>query len=260
MFKDTRSISLIEWSSVKRDVYQLLTEIGCQHITELGSTGHSAVSGDVDLGVVLPEGRDMLHKSLQKRFEVRKIGSGLVSFKYPLGDSCVQVDLFVATDVDSLTWLKWSKAGSVTPGIRGACRNIFLSALIKFKTDGTMYFNFDEGLFYNPRFCALTCRVRGEAIDSSTLNKGVRVTDDPDTTSAMMLDDKSTSMKTITLEGLLLETKRVLGCDGFKRFVSNVEPELEKINARRPGLVGDIKLIKKLLSGLITQSVRVPGS
>jgi hypothetical protein len=171
-FDDVEPISLEDlnntWSSIQDD----LTSLGCHDIKMIGSTGKKAISGDVDLAAECDISRDELFDEVSNLYgvdSVRKVGSNIVSIRYPVKTSSgkltgkfAQVDVMIG----KTSYLSWSRFGT-TPekghkdysSVKGVVRNMLFSNInralagktfpgIQTDLDRTLYVvDFDLGLF-----------------------------------------------------------------------------------------------------------------
>jgi len=162
---ETESITLKEYEELYPFILNDLTFIGAKNIEPVGSTGKKSVMGDIDLAAEFDGTRDdFFDKAIAMfgRENISKVGSTIVSIKYPLDERFVQIDVMLG-DVGYLTW---ARAGTSSmkdhrdySPVKGVIRNILLNTVARFigqltltgeqsDTERTRYsIDFDKGLY-----------------------------------------------------------------------------------------------------------------
>lgn len=248
-FPDCEPITLDEWQRLKNKVYRSLNVAGVTAILEVGSTGHSSVMGDIDLALEHPEGRDGVMADLEKGFLTKRVGTDLLSVRWPYGSPrrYVQVDLMVG----KISFLEWSRAGSTDPGVKGSARAVLLNAILRYKSDlefiGTntelsrqrFALDFGSGLY----LIWQTKQGKTRTLkDWKTLRRD-KTLDDPAIISQLILGTAD-FRSTMTLSGVVTALKRYhVFVDHACWILPAYMHELRALDAEMPGDFGNLDVI-----------------
>ncbi len=263
-FSDVNPITLEDfqatWPSIKND----LKMMGCTKIEFIGTTGKKPVMGDVDLAVEYQGTRDEffdMSKSLFGEDSVEKVGSNIVSIRYPVktngnveDGNYVQVDVMMG----KVSYLTWSRFGSSPikghpdhSPVKGVARNVLLNVINRFmaekifpnkqtELDRTRYsVDFDKGLFKVTQTKRNKDPKKSSLKDWRTLEREL-ISDEPDIITQVMFGKNVKANDVRTLEGLVKVLKSsLLTKSRAREILAAFVSEMHDLVAKVPHVLGD---------------------
>jgi hypothetical protein len=255
LFPDVGPITLSELAELEPKLVTLLELAGAGQVTPVGSTGLKPVMGDIDLAcnhLGLAEG---LQDALPKRFQTKRVGTDLVSIRYPLDRKrWVQVDVMVG----DVRFLSWARAGSQDPGIKGAARAVLLNAVMRYvslmifpPTDNellrTRYvLDFGSGMY---RVTQTKHSQRGSKLlkNWKTLDRE-KITDNPDSIVMRVFGNDVGAHATMSFSGVVNAMRQgPPWIDHLCWILPAIMREIQELDAEKPGTYGDLGAIASIL-------------
>lgn len=148
-FNDTSPVTLDLYREVMPKLEEELKKMGVTRIRPIGSSGKKAVTGDIDLAVECPEGRDVLQQRIMQRWTTRKFGANQISVRFEHNDKVIQVDVMVG----DINWLSWARFSPCCSMAKGAARNLLINSILQMRSEGDdldrkrLTIDWDRGLY-----------------------------------------------------------------------------------------------------------------
>jgi len=244
-FRGTQPVTLEECTALVPVLLLELRALGAVRVTPVGSTGKAPVSGDIDVAVEHPQGRDFLAAQfgrLYGREAVRRLGSRQLTVRYPSVDGSKdhQVDIIVGPP-GSTGWVQWShlSPGEASP-VKGVVRNLLLNAVARdaWQADGgrrsKLTIDWDVGAYR-----IIQVETDDDPRRSWRTIAREFVTSDPDALAGHLFGQGYDAASVSTFEGVVAALRAT--SPRFDGIMEAFADEVRDLAAIRPGLFGDVQ-------------------